>query len=108
MCQLYTASQTNLKGNRKYFTKEISYLSYISSDPFLMKPNIIVAHHYFFLKTKNIFFLKVYTYSENIVFLNRDIFLCLICVINATIFSCTHYIFKVHSEKDEKIIFSPV
>jgi hypothetical protein len=34
MCQLYTASQTNLKGNRKYFTKEISYLSYISSNPF--------------------------------------------------------------------------
>ena len=45
ICQLYTASQTNLKGNRKYFTKEISYLSYISSDPFLMKPNIIVARH---------------------------------------------------------------
>jgi hypothetical protein len=78
MCQLYTASQTNLKGNRKYFTKEISYLSYISSDPFSMEPNIIVARHFFLTKAKKtniLFFLsKVYTYLENIVFPNRDIF----------------------------------
>ncbi len=72
MCQLYTASQTNLKRTRKYFTKEISYLSYISSNLFfLMKPNIIVARH---ITKKNIFLLSKCTLIQKTQFSWTEIF----------------------------------
>ena len=80
---IYCIPNKTQKGNRKYFTKEISYLSYISSDPFsLTKPNIIVARHTW---KKTFFFQSVHLFRKHS-FPKQRYFLCLICVINAIFF----------------------
>jgi len=73
MCQLYTASQTKLK-------KEIENISLKKFHIFLIFPLILFFDeaqyncHSSHSKKKHFFSLEVYTYAENIVFLNRDIF----------------------------------
>jgi hypothetical protein len=69
--------------------------------------NLHVQRNVFFEQINFLCIEALHDLAHNLeVFLSKRYFLCLICVINATIFSCTHYIFKVHSEKDEKSTFS--
>ena len=103
MCQLYTASKKNNNNDKK----EIENISLKKFHIFLIFPLILSFDKDQYncrssYNKKTFFFL-----SQSVHLLGKHSFPKLryfLCVINATIF-CTHYIFKVHSKKDEESTF---